>query len=69
MPSSPSPQMKTERVHLMMAPADVEAIDDVRFNLRFGTRAKAIRFLVKRGLENVAAEAGGLARLPEKGAR
>ncbi|MFD2030598.1 hypothetical protein ACFSKM_10435 [Ancylobacter dichloromethanicus] len=47
----------------------MEAIDDVRFNLRFGTRAKAIRFLVKRGLENVAAEAGGLARLPEKGAR
>ncbi len=50
-------QMKTERVHLMMAPAEVNAIDDVRFNLRFGTRAKTIRFLVQRGLEKIAAEA------------
>lgn len=37
---------------------EVSAIDDVRFGLRHTSRTQTIRFLVQKGLEAVAAEAG-----------
>lgn len=39
-----------ERLQLMLAPEELEAIDDWRFTRRMPTRAAAIRELLKRGL-------------------
>lgn len=41
---------KVHRVPVMMTQAEVQAIDDWRFNSRVATRAEAIRQLVEIGL-------------------
>ena len=41
---------KDHRVPVMMTEAEVQAIDDWRFNSRVATRAEAIRRLVELGL-------------------
>ena len=41
---------KTERIALMMAPAELAAIDNMRFRERVTSRAEAIRQLIERGL-------------------
>lgn len=43
-------QKKTERLHLLISPAELDAIDDWRFANRLGTRAEAVRRLVQIGL-------------------
>jgi len=43
-------QKKTERLHVLISPAELDAIDDWRFKNRLGTRAKAVRRLVQIGL-------------------
>lgn len=43
-------QKKTERLHMLISPAELNAIDDWRFKHRIGTRAEAIRQLVEKGL-------------------
>lgn len=43
-------QKKTERLHMLISPAELDAIDDWRFKSRLGTRAEAVRRLVQIGL-------------------
>lgn len=40
-------QKKTERLHMLISPDELEAIDEWRFKNRIGTRAEAIRRLVQ----------------------
>ncbi len=44
------PENKTERVHLLMSPSEVKAIDDWGFANRIRTRAEAVRRLCHIGL-------------------
>jgi hypothetical protein len=41
---------REERLHLMLTPEEVKALDDFRFKARMPSRAAAIRELLKRGL-------------------
>lgn len=41
---------KTERLHMLISPAEIEAIETWRFANRIQTRAEAVRRLVKIGL-------------------
>jgi hypothetical protein len=50
--SIPNVAGKSERLQLLLDKSELQAIEDFRFRQRFSTRAAAIRFLVKRGLEN-----------------
>lgn len=43
-------QKKTERLHMLISPAELESIDKWRFENRIGTRADAVRRLVQIGL-------------------
>ncbi|NML73581.1 hypothetical protein HHL25_05510 [Rhizobium sp. S-51] len=43
-------QKKTERLHMLISPAELEAIDEWRFANRIGTRAEAVRRLCQIGL-------------------
>ncbi|MBO1903988.1 hypothetical protein KHP60_04475 [Microvirga sp. 3-52] len=45
-------EKKTERVHLLMSPKEVEAIDDFGFKSRIRTRGATIRVLVSMGLSS-----------------
>ena len=42
---------KTERVQLMMTPAEVKAVDDWSFKNRIRGRSEAIRQLIEAGLK------------------
>ncbi|MCF3638716.1 hypothetical protein LXM94_01860 [Rhizobium sp. TRM95111] len=44
-------QKKTERLHMLISPDELEAIDEWRFANRVGTRADAVRRLCDRGLK------------------
>jgi len=44
-----------QRLHLMLAPSDLQSIDDFRFTERVGSRSEAIRRLIELGLEAHAA--------------
>jgi hypothetical protein len=44
-------QKKSERLHMLISPAELEAIDDWRFRNRIGTRADAIRRLAQMSLQ------------------
>jgi len=46
-----SNQLKTERIQLLMAEAEVRAIDDWSFANRIRSRGEAIRRLVELGLK------------------
>jgi hypothetical protein len=50
MADDPARENKTERVHFLMSPSEVKAIDDWSFSHRVRTRGGAIRRLVARGL-------------------
>ena len=39
-----------ERLQVMLSPAELGALDDLRFKLRMPSRASAVRELLKRGL-------------------
>ncbi len=41
---------RVERLQVMLAPNELKALDDWRFNRRMPSRASAIRELLKRGL-------------------
>ena len=41
----PPADKKTERLHMLISPAEIDAIDDWRFKKRLGTRAEAVRRL------------------------
>lgn len=45
-------ETKTERLHLLISPSELDAIDDWRFENRIATRAEAVRRLVKIGLDS-----------------
>jgi hypothetical protein len=45
-----APLTRGERLQLMLAPEEIGAIDDFRFNNRMPSRAAAIRELMRRGL-------------------
>lgn len=47
-----SEESKMVRLHVSMPPEEVEAVDTYRFANRIGSRAEAIRQLVKKGLES-----------------
>ncbi|NYT33901.1 hypothetical protein [Rhizobium sp. WYCCWR 11128] len=51
---------KDQRIPLMAEPSLVDEIDTYRFTNRIGTRAEAVRHLIRLGLEN---ENGDLTRL------
>lgn len=55
-PKGDAQENKTERVQLLMAPSEVEAIDDWSFAHRVRTRAAAIRRLIVNGLNFEAVE-------------
>ncbi|UUP19537.1 hypothetical protein [Nitratireductor thuwali] len=44
-------QKKTERLHMLISPAEIDAIDDWRFRNKIGTRAEAVRRLCQISLE------------------
>lgn len=44
-------EVRYARIPIMMEPALVERIDTFRFSNRIGTRAEAVRQLIKAGLE------------------
>lgn len=46
-----SAELKTERLHMLISPAELTAIEDFRFDNRIGTRAEAVRRLIEIGLE------------------
>lgn len=50
---------KRKPLTLMLSPSEIEEIDDVQFTTRQRSRAQAIRFLIKKGLEAVAHERAG----------
>lgn len=56
MPISPS-QKRSERLQILLAPPELEAIDDWRYDHRIPTRAAAIRELLRRGLNTEDQEA------------
>ncbi|WP_155268882.1 hypothetical protein [Brucella intermedia] len=43
-------QKKTERLHMLMTPDELELVDDWRYANRIATRSEAIRRLVQSGL-------------------
>ena len=42
---------RSERLQIMLSPAELEAVDDWRFDRRMPTRAAAVRELLRRGLK------------------
>ena len=44
------PNGRDERLQIMLAPAELSALDDFRFKHRMPSRAAAVRELLKRGL-------------------
>ncbi|MBB3289916.1 MULTISPECIES: hypothetical protein [unclassified Rhizobium] len=52
-------EAKTERVPIMFEKGLIEQVDEYRFGNRISTRAKAIRELVKEGLNAKQTEKGG----------
>lgn len=44
-------EQKSERVHLMMTPSELEAVDEWSFDSRIRGRSEAIRRLIELGLE------------------
>lgn len=50
MARTPKPK-RTERLQIMLAHVEMQAIDDWRYDNRIPTRAAAIRELLRRGLE------------------
>jgi len=51
------PELKTERVQLLMSPSEVKAVDDYGFSHRIRTRAQVIRHLILEGMVTESAEA------------
>ena len=51
MPNS-SGQKRSERLQILLAPEELAAIDDWRYDNRIPTRAAAIRELLRRGLNS-----------------
>ncbi|TPK90555.1 MULTISPECIES: hypothetical protein [unclassified Mesorhizobium] len=49
MPKGYKGREKTERLHMLISPEEIAAIDDWRLNNRVGTRAEAVRRLVQIG--------------------
>jgi hypothetical protein len=50
--------IRGERLQVMLAPEELAAVDDFRFEHRMPTRAAAVRELLKLGLTVVTADAG-----------
>lgn len=48
--SKPPSQKRSERLQILLAPQELEAIDDWRYDHRIPTRAAAIRELLRRGI-------------------
>lgn len=44
-------ELKTQRIQLVMSPAEVKAVDDWSFEARIRGRSEAIRRLIELGLE------------------
>lgn len=49
-------EKKTVRVHIALEPAELEAIDDYRFQKREPSRSEAIRALIALGLKAASAQ-------------
>ena len=54
------PDMRGERLQVMLSPEELMAIDDFRFKHRMPTRAAAVRELLKLGLNALASDGGGM---------
>ena len=50
--------LRGERLHIMLSPEELSAIDDFRFRHRMPTRAAAVRELLKLGLAAFATDGG-----------
>jgi hypothetical protein len=50
--------LRAERLQIMLAPEELQAIDDFRFEHRMPTRAAAVRELLKMGLAAKALDGG-----------
>lgn len=47
-----------QRLHILLATDELEAVDDWRFARRIGSRSEAIRQLIAHGLQAIAAAPG-----------
>jgi hypothetical protein len=56
--------LKTERIAVMMTPAEVQALDDWSFAHRIRSRGEAVRQLIQTGLKADAPE--GVGKLPRR---
>jgi len=45
-------EKKLVRIHLMMAPSEVEALDEYRFENRISSRSEALRKLAAEGIKS-----------------
>jgi hypothetical protein len=54
------PDLRGERLQVMLSPEELTIIDDFRFHHRMPTRAAAVRELLKRGLTVLRADASGM---------
>lgn len=43
-------EKKSVRLHILLEPSELEALDDFRFSARIDSRAEAVRELVRRGM-------------------
>jgi hypothetical protein len=50
-------ELRGERLQVMLAPAELVALDDFRFRHRMPTRAAAVRELLKLGLASIGVDA------------
>ena len=54
------PDLRGERLQVMLSPEELTIIDDFRFKHRMPTRAAAVRELLKLGLAAVATDGNGM---------
>ena len=54
------PDLRGERLQVMLSPEELTIIDDFRFKHRMPTRAAAVRELLKLGLTVVATDGNGM---------
>jgi hypothetical protein len=59
MPPKIDDELKDQRVHLLMSPSELKAIDDWSFSQRIRSRGEAIRRLVVLGLKTAAGKKSG----------
>ncbi|MGA7802800.1 MAG: hypothetical protein WCC36_18530 [Gammaproteobacteria bacterium] len=58
-------ERRSVRFSMLLEPAEVEELDDFRYRMRIPSRAEAVRYLIKRGLQNCAADSGVQKHDPE----